>query len=63
VPTCQQFICKKCRKLVTVDLFEQTMDGTPYCRCDGCGSRNAVVVTGATPSQPGLLPVTRLIDP
>jgi Zn finger protein HypA/HybF involved in hydrogenase expression len=62
VPTAQQFICKKCRVLVTIDIFEQTMEGTPYCRCPTCGANNAVVQTGATASQPGLLPVTRLLD-
>jgi hypothetical protein len=37
-------------------------DGAPFCRCSICGAKNAVVQTGATPSQPGLLPVTRLIE-
>jgi Zn finger protein HypA/HybF involved in hydrogenase expression len=62
VPTCQQFICKKCRWLVTIDSFEHTRDGIPFCCCPNCSARNAVVQTGATPSQPGLLPVTRLLD-
>jgi hypothetical protein len=62
VPTAQQFICKKCRSLVTIETFQQTHDGTPFCRCPNCGARNAVVQTGATPSQPGILPVTRLLD-
>jgi hypothetical protein len=62
VPTSQQFICKKCRSLVTIETFEQARDGTPYCRCENCGAKNAVVQTGVTPSQPGILPVTRLLD-
>jgi hypothetical protein len=33
VPTAQQFICKKCRSLVTIEMFQQSDDGTPYCRC------------------------------
>lgn len=62
VPTAQQFICKKCKSLATIETFEQMRDGTPYCLCPSCGAKNAVVQTGATPSQPGLLPVTRLLD-
>jgi hypothetical protein len=30
--------------------------------CRNCCAKNAVVQTGVTPSQPGLLPVTRLLD-
>jgi hypothetical protein len=62
VPTAQQFICNKCRVLVTIETFEQARDGTPYCRCRNCGAKNAVVQTGAAASEPGLLPVTRLLD-
>jgi hypothetical protein len=62
VPTAQQFICKKCKSLATIESFEQTSDGTPFCRCATCGARNAVVQTGAPASQPGLVPVTRLLD-
>jgi hypothetical protein len=62
VPTSQQFICRKCRSLVTIESFEHSKDGTPYCHCANCGAKNAVVQTGLTPSQPGLLPVTRLLD-
>lgn len=61
-PTAQQFICKKCRALVNVQVFEQTRDGTYFCVCPQCRAKNAVVQTGATPSQPGILPVTRLLD-
>ena len=57
-----QFICKKCRSLVDVKTYEQTRDGTYYCVCPHCRSKNAVVQTGATPSQPGIIPVTRLLD-
>ena len=60
--TAQQFICQRCRRLVTIESFHHAADGTPYCRCPDCGAKNAVVQTGATPSQPGLLPVTRLLD-
>ena len=62
MPTAQQFICKKCKSLAAVETFQQSADGTPYCRCDNCGAKNAVVQAGLTPSQPGLLPVTRLLD-
>ncbi|MGH8733555.1 MAG: hypothetical protein ACREVB_07720 [Burkholderiales bacterium] len=62
MPTAQQFICRKCRSLVTIESFEHSTDGTPYCRCPNCSAKNAVVQTGLTPSQPGLLPVTRLLD-
>jgi transcription elongation factor Elf1 len=62
LPTAQQFICKKCKSLATIETFAQATDGTPYCHCPNCGAKNAVVHTGATPSQPGLLPVTRLLD-
>ena len=60
--TSQQFICKKCKWLVSIETFAQARDGTPYCHCPNCGAKNAVVQTGATASQPGLLPVTRLLD-
>jgi hypothetical protein len=62
VPTAQQFICRKCKSLVAIESFEQSTDGTPFCRCPDCGAKNAVVQAGLTPSQPGLLPVTRLLD-
>jgi DNA-directed RNA polymerase subunit RPC12/RpoP len=62
VPTAQQFICKKCTVLVNIEAFEQMTDGTPYSRCPNCGARNAVVQTGAGASEPGLVPVTRLLD-
>jgi hypothetical protein len=62
MPTAQQFICKNCKRLVAVESFQHAPDGTPFCRCPECGAKNAVVETGVTPSQPGLLPVTRLLD-
>jgi Zn finger protein HypA/HybF involved in hydrogenase expression len=58
----QQFYCKKCRLLVNVRTYEQTKDGLYFCRCPECGAKNAVVRTGAAPSEPGILPVTRLLD-
>jgi RNase P subunit RPR2 len=58
----QQFICKKCATLSDVRTFEQTTDKVPFVRCTQCGARNRVVNTGATPSQPGLLPVSELLD-
>lgn len=62
VRTAQQFICQKCRRLVSIETFRQAADGTPYCPSPECGAKNAVAQTGMTPSQPGLLPVTRLLD-
>jgi Zn finger protein HypA/HybF involved in hydrogenase expression len=60
--TAQQFVCKKCRVLANVQTFEQTKDGVYFSRCPQCSSKNALVRTGVTPSQPGILPVTRLLD-
>jgi Zn finger protein HypA/HybF involved in hydrogenase expression len=62
VPFAQQFICKKCGSLATIETFEHTRDGVPFCRCPNCAAKNAVVQTGATPSTPGIVPVTRLLD-
>ncbi|HUQ77164.1 MAG TPA: hypothetical protein VM183_20765 [Burkholderiales bacterium] len=61
MPTAQQFICKKCMALSNVMTFEKTTDGVYYARCQQCGAKNKVVQTGATASQPGILPVTGLI--
>lgn len=58
----QQFICMRCEVLVNVQAFEQTRDGVFFARCPDCGAKNAVVRTGAPPSQPGILPVTGLLD-
>lgn len=60
--TAQQFICKKCGALVNVQTFEQTSDGIYFARCPECSSKNALVRTGAAPSEPQILPVTRLLD-
>ena len=61
MPLAQQFICKKCKSLSNVQTYELTREGTYYCVCQHCEAKNQVVRTGATPSQPGLLPVTGLI--
>lgn len=61
MPTAQQFICKKCEVLSNVPSFEKTRDGIVFARCEDCGAKNQVVQTGATASQPGLLPVSGLI--
>jgi DNA-directed RNA polymerase subunit RPC12/RpoP len=58
----QQFICMKCGSLSTVERIEKTADEVHYARCPNCGGRNQLVVTGATPSQPGLLPVKALLE-
>lgn len=60
--TALQFICKKCKALSSVQLYEQATDGSYFCRCDRCGAKNKVVQTGVTPSQPGILPVIGLLD-
>jgi DNA-directed RNA polymerase subunit RPC12/RpoP len=62
VPTSLQFICSKCKALSSVQTLEQTRDGDSYCRCEHCGTKNKVVRTGQTPSQPGLLPVIGVIQ-
>jgi len=61
LPTAQQLICKKCRQLSSVPLLEKTDDGRFFARCEYCSAKNQVVQTGATPSQPGVLPVIGLI--
>jgi hypothetical protein len=61
VPTSRQFICKQCGSLVKIDSFEHTREGIPFCRCSNCNAKNALVDTGATASQPGLVPVTGLL--
>ncbi len=58
----QQFICMNCGGLSNVQAFEKTRDGIPFALCEHCEARNQVVDTGDTPSHPGLLPVTGLID-
>jgi hypothetical protein len=61
LPTAQQLICTKCRQLSGVPAVEKTPDGRFFARCEHCGVKNQVVQTGATPSQPGVLPVIGLI--
>ncbi len=62
MPTAQQFICKKCGFLASIERIEKTPDAVPFARCSNCGGRNQLVVTGATPSQPGLLPVIQVLE-
>jgi hypothetical protein len=62
MPRAQQFICKNCKALSNVQTYERTCEGTYFCVCQHCGAKNQVVRTGATPSQPGLLPVSGLIQ-
>ena len=62
MPLAQQFICKKCKSLSNVQTYERTREGTYFCVCQHCAAKNQVVRTGATPSQPGILPVTGLIQ-
>jgi len=57
----QQFVCKKCNGLANVQTYEQTLDGVIYCRCEYCGAKNQVVWIALSASQPGLLPVKRLL--
>jgi hypothetical protein len=54
-------ICKQCRALSGVPALEKTGDGRFFARCEHCRAKNQVVQTGATPSQPGVLPVIGLI--
>jgi transcription elongation factor Elf1 len=60
--TQQQFICNKCRSLSSVTTFEELKEGGYFCRCEACGAKNRIVVTGASPSRPGVLPVLGLLD-
>jgi transcription elongation factor Elf1 len=57
----KQFVCEKCNQLANVQAYEEMLDGTVYCRCEHCGAKNQVVRIDLSASQPGLLPVTRLI--
>jgi hypothetical protein len=58
----QQFICRKCRSLSDAEPLEEMSDGGFFCRCTECGARNQIVVTGESPSRPGVLPVMGLLD-
>ena len=62
MPLAQQFICKKCKSLSNVQTYERTREGSYFCVCQYCGAKNQVVRTGMSESQPGLLPVTGLIQ-
>ena len=62
MPTAQQFICKKCRSLSNVVSFEEMKDGGYFCRSTECDAKNRIVVTGDSPSRPGVLPVLGLLD-
>jgi len=62
MPTSLQFICGNCKALSSAATLEQTREGHYFCRCEHCGTKNQVVRTGQTPSQPGLLPVTGVIQ-
>jgi hypothetical protein len=62
LPTAQQFICKKCRSLSNVVTFEETRDGGYFCRCTKCDAKNRIVMTGESPSRPGVLPVLGLLE-
>ena len=62
MPGGQQFICKKCKALSNVQSYGRTREGTYFCVCEHCGAKNQVVRTGASLSQPGLLPVNGLIQ-
>lgn len=42
--------------------FEEIKDGGYFCRCEACGAKNRIVMTGESPSRPGVLPVIGLID-
>jgi hypothetical protein len=59
----QQFVCRRCGGLSNVQAFEETREGLTYARCEHCAAGNRVVDTGASPSRPGLLPVSGLIEP
>lgn len=61
MPVALEIICKNCRGLSAVPQIERTLEGLFFARCENCGAKNQVVQTGATPSQPGVLPVIGLI--
>jgi hypothetical protein len=62
MPLAQQFICKKCKSLSNVQTYERTREGAYFCVCQYCAAKNQVVRTGVSASQPGLLPVTGLLQ-
>jgi len=58
----QQFICRKCATLSSVHRFELSADRVHFVRCDDCGARNRILQPGMTPSMPGVLQVTGLLE-
>jgi len=58
----QQFICKRCATLSSVQRFELSADRVHFVRCDECGAKNRIMQPGLTPSMPGVLQVTGLLD-
>jgi len=45
-----------------VQTYERTREGAYVCVCQHCAAKNQVVRTGVSASQPGLLPVTGLLQ-
>ena len=58
----QQFICRKCAALSDVRSFELSAERVHYVRCERCGAKNRILHAGLTPSMPGILQVTGLLD-
>jgi RNase P subunit RPR2 len=58
----QQFICKKCTALSGVQRFELSVERIHFVRCEDCGAKNRILQPGLTPSMPGVLQVTGLLD-
>ena len=58
----QQFICKKCAALSDVQRFEVSADRVHFVRCEQCGAKNRIMQPGLTPSMPGVLQVTGLLE-
>lgn len=58
----QQFICKQCATLSSVQRFEISRDRVHFVRCEQCGAKNRIMQPGLTPSQPGVLQVTGLLE-
>jgi RNase P subunit RPR2 len=58
----QQFICKKCATLSSVQRFELSHDRVHFVRCEECGAKNRILQPGLTPSMPGVLQVTGLLE-
>ena len=58
----QQFICRKCAALSDVQRFELSADRVHFVRCGPCGAKNRILQPGLTPSMPGVLQVTGLLE-